>query len=121
MHNDEPKVSPATLRARLIGKVRWGAFHLTKNSGYFGTRANGTEIKSESVDFPKCEPFNEESRKLQEQNRMELKFSGKFFRNLGLPSENFEKHRHFTLNLSSFGRKFSDLGMQLKAATCVKM
>ncbi len=80
----------------------------------------------ERVDFPKCEPFNRKPRKFQKQNQMELKVPETVFENLGLPCEvvlfsgNFGKSYHFTLSLSSFGRKFSDLCMQLKAATCVK-
>ncbi len=93
-----------------------GAFHSTKNSGNFGTGANGTEISLESVEFPKCEPFNRKFRKFQEQNRKGLKFPGTFFRKFrstlrGCPLfRKFWKTRYFTLSPSSFGREFSDLG-----------
>ncbi len=70
----------------------------------------------QSVDFPKCEPFNRKSPKFQEQNLMELKFPGNCFRKFGSSFRGcpliwiFWENRHFTLSPSSFGREFSEFG-----------
>jgi len=79
------------------------AYHSTKNFGIFETRENGMEISCESfpktlesVEFPKCEPFNIKFWKLQEQNRMVLKFPGRNFPKFGYTSRDCPLFRKFS-------------------------
>ena len=66
------------------------AIHSTKISRNSSKESKGTEIFrkiSKTAALPNCEPFNGNFRIFQEKTQMKLKFSGRFFQNLGIPRE----------------------------------
>ena len=63
-----------------------GAYLSTKHFEIFETGTNGTgnflgkvPVNSESVEFPKSEPFNRKFRRFRDEGQMERKFPGKKF------------------------------------------
>ena len=63
-------------------------FRKVRNSGkwYRNVPEKFSEIP-ETVEFPKCEPFNRKFQKSRKQSWMESKLPGKIFENLGIPRE----------------------------------
>ena len=72
-----------------------GRFPFNQNFRKFGNSGNGTEISGkvseilETVEFPKCEPFNQKFWKFWKQSWMERKLPGKRFRKFGYTSRGF--------------------------------
>ena len=73
----------------------WGTFHSTKTFENLETAAMVPKFPEkfpeilETVEFPKCEPFNRKFWKLWEQSWMERKLPGKHFRKFGYTSRGF--------------------------------
>ena len=73
----------------------WGTFHSTKTFENLETAAMVPKFPEkfpeilETVEFPKCEPFNRKFWKFWEQSWMERKLPGKHFRKFGYTSRGF--------------------------------
>ena len=75
----------------------------------------------EIVRFPKSEPFNQKFQKFRDENKMEWKFPGKNFENVGIPHEVVlffvvyaNSNNFYSVIASSFGRNHSKYSMTEK-------